>query len=115
MEVNATELAELIGKDPSTIRAWTRRGMPCIQKPRKGTEGRFSVAVAVHWHLGDHWARKSRVTLTAPQKLAVGYALGDKADRQLFADLVEESGLEADPGELLGFAQGLLAGNGVPR
>jgi hypothetical protein len=52
-------------------------------------------------------------TLTASQKIAISHLLdGDNVEgdeRKLFAVLIARSELDSDPGELLGYAQGVLA------
>jgi phage terminase Nu1 subunit (DNA packaging protein) len=48
--VNQLELAALLGRDPGTIRAWQRAGMPVVQRSKaRGNPNLYSVPDVVKW------------------------------------------------------------------
>ena len=110
--LNQGQLATLVGVDRSTVTTWQRAGMPYRRAAENGLAAGYSAGVAIHWKAGHSWAQKSRINLSAGQKVAIGWLFGcgspTAADRDLFAQLVDQAGLNDDPGELLAYARGVL-------
>jgi phage terminase Nu1 subunit (DNA packaging protein) len=55
---NQADLAELIGVDRTTIRAYAKAGMPCTPKT-KGRENNYVIPLCVNWVAGYQAAREN--------------------------------------------------------
>ena len=71
---NQSDLAELIGVDRTTIRAYAKAGMPCTPKT-KGRENNYCVPLCVHWACGYQAARANSLPMMQPLELILfGYS-----------------------------------------
>ena len=61
------ELAEIVGKTPETIRAWTGRGCPVVERGDKRRPRKFNTASIFAW-IEDGGPREGRSTDQVPDE-----------------------------------------------
>jgi len=59
---NQADLAELIGVDRTTIRAYANAGMPCTPKT-KGRENQYIIPLCINWVAGYQTARENSLPM----------------------------------------------------
>ncbi len=112
------ELATIMGKDRTTIRAWTVAGMPYKKPVQKGMKASFDSAHCVHW-CGGHWlAETNGLELRPLEKVAVGWLIGSgcaengrvsKEDERLYLGIMKRAGIGREQAlRLLEFARGVI-------
>jgi len=71
---NQAELAQMVGANRTTIRAYARAGMPCLPKT-KGRENNYIVSLCIHWIAGYQAARANSLPMMQPLELILfGYS-----------------------------------------
>ena len=110
---NQADLAEMIGCDRTTIRAYAKAGMPCEPKT-KGRENNYIVPLCIHWIAGYQAARANSLPMMQPLELILfGFTTAyrnDLSSREYHADaagLADKAG--ATPAEFeqaVGFLRG---------
>lgn len=53
-----TDIAAILGVDRTTVRAWTKAGMPYAEPTTRGKEAEFSLPVALYWSV---WLKVSAI------------------------------------------------------
>jgi len=108
-----SELARLLERDRTTIRAWTQQGLPY---KTTGRTQRYSAPVVINWRVGRTYAKRQGITGLSPlETILLGHALGmAEADPKNWpayaARLGKAAGAtDAEFREAFGFVRGLFA------
>jgi hypothetical protein len=109
---NQADLAELLGVDRTTIRAYTQAGMPHMPGG-KGRENRYVVPICINWAAGYQAARANGLPMMQPLELILfGYSTAFRnASLQEYrgaaAGIAEKAGATpAEFDEAVGFLRG---------
>ena len=116
--LSQAELAKIVGKDRTTIRAWTLAGMPYEKPDKKGSNASFDSGHCLNWLGGHLLAEKRSLTLSPWQKVVVGWVIGigiertkmRKDDDQVYLEMMGRAGIRKEEAiRLIEFARGVLA------
>ncbi|AYN28651.1 hypothetical protein D8682_17715 [Buttiauxella sp. 3AFRM03] len=115
--VSQQELADNFGVDRTTIRAWTKQGLPCIEGDR-GKSHQYHPGITMWWRVGAQYAEKMKLrNLTGVQCIALGreYADIDATEHNIddFVTYIAGIGIgEVEAYAGFYFARGIAAGRG---
>lgn len=122
--LNQSQLAQAFSVNRTTVRAWTKRGLPFVQGDQ-GKENQYYHGITLWWMLGDEFAREDELLLSPVQKIiyarykatgihrADGVLDGDEdmADDAAMIDMLSVIGVPAaDVVRDVGFIRGLATG-----
>ncbi|EBP3537082.1 terminase small subunit [Salmonella enterica subsp. enterica] len=116
--MNQQQIARAFRVDRTTVRAWTKRGLPFIQGD-KGKENQYHHGITMWWMLGDEFARDRALNLTAVQKIIYARHLAtkiqpiepdeDMASEEVMLDMLSVIGIPHDDViRDVGFIRGLV-------
>jgi hypothetical protein len=77
--LSQTQIAQLVEVDRTTVRAWTKQGMPFKKPASKGATGSYCFSVCVHWLAGHLFNQRSALKdlkFSPLEKVAVGWLAG---------------------------------------
>ncbi len=109
---NQAELAQMVGVDRTTIRAYAQAGMPCALK-NKRRENNYIVPLCINWIAGYQAARANDLPMMNPLELILfGYSTAFRnaslqeyrAEATGIAERAGATGAEFD--EAIGFLRG---------
>ena len=114
---NQTDIAEFLNVHRTTIREFTRLGMPVVVSGRKGKENLYDVGVCICWFSGHENAKQLQINLSSLDKILwaseIGRgdaSLGAFRRSQLTAKNIERLKSTRDD---VSFSIGFLAGAGL--
>jgi len=108
------QLADLVGVDRTTVRAWQKHGMPFTAPEEKGKPASYCGPLALNWWGGHRAADKWSLTLSALEKIALGLSLGTEGgpnteERATLLDNAARHGFSReDTLAALGTARGII-------
>lgn len=113
MDLSQAEIAAILAVDRTTVRAYTKQGMPYRKPEVRGGRASFCGPVAINWKLGHRVAESRGLQLSPVEKIAVGWLLGvgepNAEELKLFVELLGYLKIPPRKAEgILEFARGVL-------
>jgi hypothetical protein len=109
---NQADLAKMIGVDRTTVRNYTKAGLPFVPGGR-GKQNRYVIPVAINWVSGYQAARENGLPMMSPLELILfGYTTAFRNSslheyRSAAAGIAEKAGAtSAEFDEAIGFLRG---------
>jgi phage terminase Nu1 subunit (DNA packaging protein) len=114
--LSQAELSQLLGVDRTTIRSWTRHGLPYREPETKGGKGSYCASICIHWRAGHKFAEARGVEISPLHKVAIGWYAGNdrdtltKEDSAAYLDMMASAGVSGERAlRYLEFARGALS------
>lgn len=113
--VSQQELATIFGVNRTTVRAWTKQGLPCLEGD-KGKPHMYHPGIAMWWRKGRQYAGVLCTSeLSALQQIALAraYIEDDEitTDSDAFAGYLAQMGIDDKAArDAFAFAQGVVSG-----
>lgn len=111
--LSQADLAQFMGVDRTTIRAWTVLGMPYKKPAAKGAKAGFCSSICIHWKIGHRITESRRGDFSPLQKVAIGWYSGFRdshltgEDESAFLEMMGAAGLNRESAfRQLEFARG---------
>ncbi|EDT6432567.1 terminase small subunit [Salmonella enterica subsp. enterica] len=124
--MNQQQVAQAFRVDRTTVRAWTKRGLPFIQGDQ-GKENQYYSGLTMWWVLGDEFARNDGLEeLSAIQKIIYARCMAteihrkdgictdeDMASEEIMIGMLSVIGVDpVDVVRDVSFVKGLISGRG---
>jgi hypothetical protein len=77
--LSQADLSKLLGIDRTTVRSWTRQGMPYAKPKTRGGKGRYCASICIHWRAGHQFNERSALKdlqFSPLEKVAIGWLAG---------------------------------------
>jgi hypothetical protein len=114
LNLTQAQLADIVGVDRTTIRAWQKHGMPHTPPTSKGKAASYCGPLALNWWGGHRAADKWSLKLSVLEKIALGLSLGTEdgpntEERARFLETAAQHGYtREDTLAALGTARGIM-------